>query len=206
MADPRLAEAGLIAILRGLPPADAEAIGDALVRAGICAIEVPLNSPEPLESIHRLAVRFGDAALIGAGTVLSPADVADVVAAGGRFIVAPNCNPAVIAAAGAAGLQSAPGVFTPTEALAAMAAGADALKLFPAELASPAALRALRAVLPADTAVFPVGGIAADGFAAWRAAGAAGFGLGSSLYRAGDPAAVVGARAAALVAAYEALA
>jgi 2-dehydro-3-deoxyphosphogalactonate aldolase len=206
MADPRLADAGLIAILRGLPPADAEAVGEALVRAGLRAIEVPLNSPEPLESIRRLAARFGHAALIGAGTVLSPAEVVDVAAAGARFIVAPNCDAAVIAAARAAGLQSAPGVFTPTEAFAALAAGADALKLFPAELASPASLRALRAVLPAGTAMFPVGGIAAEGFAAWRAAGAAGFGLGSSLYRAGDSAVDVGARAAALVAAFEATA
>jgi 2-dehydro-3-deoxyphosphogalactonate aldolase len=206
MADPRLARAGLIAILRGLPSAHAEAVGDALVRAGIRAIEVPLNSPEPLESIRRLAGRYGNVALIGAGTVLSPADVADVAAVGARFIVAPNCAPEVIAAARAAGLQSAPGVFTPTEALAALAAGADALKLFPAELASPASLRALRAVLPAGAAVFPVGGIAAEGFAAWRAAGAAGFGLGSSLYRAGDAAAEVGTRAVALVAAFEATA
>jgi 2-dehydro-3-deoxyphosphogalactonate aldolase len=206
MADPRIAQAGLVAILRGLPPTDAEAVGEALVAAGIRAIEVPLNSPDPLESIRRLAARFGNASLIGAGTVLSAADVAAVAAAGARFIVAPNSDPAVIAVARAAGLQSVPGVFTPTEAFAALAAGADALKLFPAELSSPAGLRALRAVLPSGTAILPVGGVGPEQFAAWRAAGAAGFGLGSALYRPGDSAAEVGARAAAMVAAYEAAA
>lgn len=206
MADPGIAHAGLVAILRGLTPGEAEAVGEALVKAGIRAIEVPLNSPEPAQSIRRLAARFGNAALIGAGTVLSPADVSAVAAAGGRFIVAPNTDPAVIAAARDAGLQSVPGVFTPTEAFAARAAGADALKLFPAELASPAGLAAMRAVLPADTAIFPVGGVRPEQFAAWRAAGAAGFGLGSALYRPGDSAAEVGARAAAMVAAFEAAA
>lgn len=204
MAEQRLADAGLIAILRGLRPAEAVAMGEALVAAGIRAIEVPLNSPDPLESISRLAAALGDEALIGAGTVLTAADVGAVAATGARFLVAPNFNAAVVAEAHRHGLEVAPGCFTPTEALAALAAGADALKLFPAELASPAGLRALRAVLPAATAVFPVGGIDASAFPAWLAAGARGFGLGSSLYRPGDPPEVVGARAAALVAAFEA--
>jgi 2-dehydro-3-deoxyphosphogalactonate aldolase len=192
----------LIAILRGVQPAEVLAIADALVAAGIRCIEVPLNSPQPLESIRRLATWAPADVLVGAGTVLSPAAVADVAAAGGRLMVAPNADPAVIAAAKAAGMVALPGVFTATEAFAALAAGADGLKLFPAEASSPAALKALKAVLPAQVPVLAVGGITPDTMAPWRAAGAAGFGLGSALYKPGDSAAKVGAAARAFVAAW----
>jgi 2-dehydro-3-deoxyphosphogalactonate aldolase len=191
----------LVAILRGLSPGEAEAVGAALVAAGIRIIEVPLNSPDPFGSIARLAARFGGEALIGAGTVLDPADVTRVAAAGGGLIVAPNTDPRVIAAARAAGMASAPGCFTPSECFAALAAGADALKLFPAEAAPPAVVKALRAVLPRDVPLIVVGGIVPDSIAAYRAAGADGFGLGSALYAPGMDAAEVGARARAFVAA-----
>ena len=196
-----LARCPLVAILRGLSPDSAEAIGNALDRAGFAIIEVPLNSPDPFISIARLAARFGERLLIGAGTVTSGADVARVAAAGGRLIVTPHADAAVVRAAKAAGMLAVPGFFTPTEAFAMLAAGADALKLFPAEAASPAVLRAVRAVLPAGTMVLPVGGIGAANIPAWREAGAAGFGLGSSLFRPGDTAGTVAARAEALVAA-----
>lgn len=195
------AEAPLIAILRGLPPEHAEDVGAALIDAGLRIIEVPLNSPDPLVSIARLAARFGGEALIGAGTVLDPADVARIAEAGGGLIVAPNTDVWVIRAAKAAGLASAPGCFTPTEAFAALEAGADALKLFPAEAASPAVVKALRAVLPRDVPLIVVGGITPAGMAAYRAAGANGFGLGSALYSPGMTAAEVGQRARAFVAA-----
>jgi 2-dehydro-3-deoxyphosphogalactonate aldolase len=191
----------LVAILRGLTPEEAPAIGDALVAAGITLIEVPLNSPHPLDSIRLLADRLGDRALVGAGTVLTADAVADVAAAGGQLIVSPNTDPAVIGATVAAGLISLPGYFTPSEAFAALAAGATALKLFPAEGASPAMLRAQRAVLPREVAVLAVGGVTPETMATWRTAGADGFGLGSSLYRAGKPAAAVAADAARFVAA-----
>lgn len=196
----RLAACPLVAILRGLTPADAEAIGAALVDAGIRIIEVPLNSPDPLASIARLARCFGADALIGAGTVLDPADVRRVADAGGRIIVAPNVNPPVIAAAAAAGLVAAPGYFTPSEAFTALAAGAHALKLFPAEAATPAVLKAQRAVLP-DVPILVVGGVTPEAMPGWRAAGAAGFGLGGGLYRPGLAAAEVAARARRYVAA-----
>lgn len=175
----------LIAILRGIRPDEVEDTGAALVEAGFTLIEVPLNSPEPFASIERLARRCDSQALIGAGTVLSTADVTRVRDAGGRMVISPNTDVDVIAASVAAGMTSLPGYFTPSEAFAAIAAGASALKLFPAEAASPAVLKAQRAVLPAATPVLAVGGIDPQGMAPWRAAGAAGFGLGSALYKPG---------------------
>ena len=197
----RVDQCPLVAILRGLTPDEAESIGAVLVEAGVRIIEVPLNSPEPLVSIERLAARFGDEALIGAGTVLAPHEVKSVRDAGGRLIISPNTNEKVIAAAAEAGLVSCPGFFTPSEAFAALAAGAHALKLFPSEAASPAVLKAHRAVLPPGTQVVPTGGIERDTIRPWLEAGAAGVGLGSSLYRPGRSASEVGERAAALVAA-----
>jgi 2-dehydro-3-deoxyphosphogalactonate aldolase len=196
-----LARCPLVAILRGVTPEEAEDIGSALADAGVAIIEVPLNSPEPLRSIERLARRFGDRLLIGAGTVMSAADVTAVGSAGGRIIVTPHADVAVVRAAKAAAMLACPGMFTPTEAFALLAAGADGLKLFPAEAASPTVLRAMLAVLPRGTPVLPVGGIAADTIAAWFAAGASGFGIGSSIYKPGDSARTVGEKARRLVAA-----
>lgn len=189
----------LVAILRGLTPAEAEPIGAVLLEAGFRCLEVPLNSPQPLESIAILQRRFGDRALIGAGTVLSTQAVAEVADAGGRIIISPNTNVDVIRATKARGLISFPAFCTPSEAFAALDAGADALKLFPAEVAGLATLKALRAVLPADAPVFPVGGVTPSSMADYRAAGAAGFGIGASLYAPGRSVAEVGARAEALV-------
>ncbi len=191
----------LVAILRGLTPAEAPAIGAVLVEAGFRLLEVPLNSPRPLDSIAELKRRFPEA-LVGAGTVLTAAEARDVAAAGGELIVAPNFSRAVVVETVRLGMVSLPGVMTPTEAFAALEAGAHGLKLFPAELASPAVVKALLAVLPKGTALIPVGGIGAGNLAAWRAAGAAGFGLGSSLYTPGDDAATVRGKAAAIIAAY----
>lgn len=199
----RLAKLPLVAILRGITPDEAVAVGEALVAAGFVALEVPLNSPAPLASIERLAAAIGERALIGAGTVLAPARVSQVAAAGGRLIVMPHGDPAVIATAKAAGLLCVPGVATPTEAFAALAAGADALKLFPAEALPPPVVKAWRAVLPADVWLLPVGGIAPETMATYLAAGASGFGLGSALYRAGMSAPEVGARAGAFRDAYD---
>lgn len=196
-----LAHCPLVAILRGLPPADAEAVGAALIDAGLRIIEVPLNSPDPFRSIEILARGFGDTALIGAGTVMTEADVAGVAKAGGRLIVTPHADPALVRAAKAAGLFAVPGFFTPAEAFALLAAGADALKLFPAEAGSPAMLRAVRAVLPAGTAILPVGGVDATNIPAWHAAGAAGYGIGSAIYKPGDDGATVTRKAEALTAA-----
>lgn len=196
-----LAACPLIAILRGVRPDEIEAIGDALFDAGLRIIEVPLNSPEPFDSIARLVRRFDGQALIGAGTVMQVAEVDRLVAVGGRLVVTPHADPVLVRAAKARGLEASPGFFTPGEAFALLAAGADALKLFPAEASNPAALRALRAVLPVGTAVLPVGGMDAGSLPPWRAAGAAGFGIGSAIYRPGDTAATVRAKAAALVAA-----
>lgn len=192
----------LIAILRGVTPAEAPAIGAALVAAGITTIEVPLNSPDPLESIAALARGLGASATVGAGTVLSTAQVDAVADAGGQIIVSPNCNTQVIAQTKARGLQSWPGVFTPTEAFAALEAGADGLKLFPGAMAGTAGLSALRAVLPPGTLVYAVGGAGADNFAEWIAASADGFGIGSALYKPGMSAEEVGKRAQRIVAAY----
>lgn len=180
------AECPLIAILRGVRPDEVEAIGDALVEGGVRIIEVPLNSPDPLDSIARLSARFAGRALIGAGTVLSIDQVNSVRAAGGRLIVSPSTNIAVIAATVAAGLVSCPGYFTPSEAFAALDAGAHALKLFPAEAASPAVVRAQRAVLPKAPQLIVVGSISPEMMAPWLAAGADGFGLGSGIYRPGQ--------------------
>ena len=192
----------LVAILRGVRPAEVEAIGEALVAAGIGAIEVPLNSPDPLASIARLARRLPQA-LVGAGTVLTRGDVEQVNEAGGRLIVSPNMEVEVIAHARSLGLVCLPGVFTPTEAFAALRAGADGLKLFPASLIGPEGVRAMRAVLPAGTQVYAVGGVDVGNVAEWTAAGTDGFGIGSALYRPGMGAAEVGEKAAAFVAAYE---
>ena len=189
----------LVAVLRGLPPEDAVAVGSALVDAGVLIMEVPLNSPDPYTSIERLQSAFGDRALIGAGTVMRVKEVRDVVAAGGKLVVSPHAGVDVVRATKAAGAIAMPGFFTPTEAFAVLAAGADALKLFPAEATTPATLKALRAVLPPDTLVLPVGGVGLGSMAPWVAVGAAGFGIGSSLYKPGDPAADVGSRARALM-------
>jgi 2-dehydro-3-deoxyphosphogalactonate aldolase len=190
-----LARCPLIAILRGVKPDEVLAIVEALENAGIAIVEVPLNSPQPLASVARLARMFGDRLLIGAGTVMTAAQVGEIADAGGRLVVTPHADATVTRAAKERGLFAVPGFFTPAEAFAMLAAGADALKLFPAEGASPAVLRALRAVLPAGTAVLPVGGIDAANLAAWRAAGAAGFGIGSAVYRPGDSPATVAAKA-----------
>jgi 2-dehydro-3-deoxyphosphogalactonate aldolase len=191
----------LIAIIRGVLPDEAEAIGEALYEGGIRIIEVPLNSPDPFTSIARLAARMGDRALIGAGTVLSTEDVTRVADAGGRLVVSPNTDPVVIAAAVGAGMVSAPGYFTPSEAFAALKAGAHCLKLFPAEAAPPAVVKAQRAVLPPDVPLVVVGGITPDKMEAYRAAGANGFGLGGAVYRPGQSAAEVSAQARAFVSA-----
>jgi 2-dehydro-3-deoxyphosphogalactonate aldolase len=203
--DPHFVALPLIAILRGILPDSAVPIGQSLLDAGFHVIEIPLNSPEPLESIRRLAAAFGDRARIGAGTVLTVAQVHDVAAAGGTLIVSPNANPNVIRAAKAAGLWSAPGVATPTEGFAALEAGADVLKLFPAEQMPPSVVKAWRAVLPRDVPLVPVGGIAPETMAAFIAAGADGFGLGSALYKPGMTAADVRKTANAFVAAWRSI-
>jgi len=195
-----LARCPLVAILRGLTPEDAVPVGEALVTAGIAILEVPLNSPQPIESIRRMAARLGGRALVGAGTVLTAAQVGDVAAAGGRLLVTPHADPLLVRAAKTRGMFACPGFFTPAEAFAQLEAGADALKLFPAEAASPAVLKALRAVLPPGTALLPVGGMAAETIPAWREAGAAGFGIGSALYKPGDAALAVGEKARRLLA------
>jgi len=179
------------------------AIGEALVREGFAIVEVPLNSPQPLESIRRLRGALGTDVLVGAGTVTTPADARAVADAGGTLIVMPHADVAVVRAAKDAGLACVPGVATPTEAFAALAAGADALKLFPAEMARFAVVKALRAVLPRGTRLLPVGGITPENMAPYVAAGAAGFGLGSALYRPGDGAAAVADNARAFVDAWK---
>jgi len=204
--DAAFATLPLIAILRGVRPDEVEAVGEALVVAGFTIIEVPLNSPEPFDGIARLARAVAGRAVVGAGTVLKVEDVARVEAAGGTLIISPNANTAVIAEAARRGLVSLPGIATPTEAFAALDAGAAALKLFPAEAASPGVLKAMRAVLPGTARVLPVGGIGPATMAPWLQAGAAGFGLGGALYAAGLGADEVGARATDFVTAYRALA
>jgi 2-dehydro-3-deoxyphosphogalactonate aldolase len=184
-----LDECPLIAIVRGITPDEADAVGEAVREGGIRIIEVPLNSPDPLRSIELLARKFGDSMLVGAGTVLDTRQVRQVRDAGGRLVVSPDSNPEVIAATAEAGMVSSPGYFTPTEAFSAIRAGATALKLFPAEGASPSVLKAHLAVLPRDLRVMIVGGIKSDNMRPWLAAGAAGFGLGSGLYKPGQSAA-----------------
>jgi len=187
----RLRECPLVAILRGIQPTEVEAVGDALIEVGFKIIEIPLNSPEPYSSIGRLARRLEGRAMVGAGTVLRRQDVAAVADAGGRLIVMPHADAEIVREAKRLGLSVIPGFATPTEAFAVIAAGADALKLFPAEGSSPAVLKALRAVLPADIPVLPVGGIDEASLAKWIAAGAGGFGIGSSLFKPGCTAADV---------------
>ncbi len=195
----------LVAILRGVEPAEAPEIGAALVAAGFRVVEVPLNSPDPFRSIESLVERLGDAALIGAGTVMSPDAVRRTADAGGRLVVMPHSNSDVIRAAKAAGVWCLPGVATPTEGFAALDCGADGLKLFPAETLPPVAVKAWRAVFPVEISLLPVGGITPDGMAEYAAAGASGFGIGSALYRPGIGVEELATRAAAFVAAWRAI-
>lgn len=194
-----------IAVLRGITPDEIPEVGDALVAQGFCVLEVPLNSPRPYESIRRLADRFGDRCLVGAGTVLDVDQVTQVGAAGGRLIVMPHADASIIREAKRQHRVCVPGVATPTEAFAALGAGADGLKMFPAEQVPPAALKAWRAVLPPDTLLFPVGGIRPDNLEPYWAAGANGFGTGSNLYRSGASADAVGKAAFAFASAFRAL-
>lgn len=194
----------LIAILRGVAPPEAVGVLEALVAAGITTVEVPLNSPDPFASIAAMAEAAGDRAVVGAGTVLTALDVGRVRDAGGRIVVSPNCDVGVIRATIAAGMESWPGVMTPTECFAALGAGATGLKVFPGSLVGPEGLRALRAVLPPGTRVYAVGGAGPDTFAAWVEAGASGFGVGTALYVPGLSAAEVGERAQRIVAAFDA--
>jgi 2-dehydro-3-deoxyphosphogalactonate aldolase len=193
----------IIAILRGITPFEATAAVEVLIDAGITSIEVPLNSPAPFESINAMTDAFGDQALIGAGTVLSVEDVNRVAQAGGKLIVSPNVDPRVIVATKTAGLQSWPGVMTPTECFAALKNGADGLKIFPGSLLGPDGLKAIRAVLPEGTQVYAVGGAGPENFADWFAASADGFGIGSALYKPGMSTADIAIRAKEIVAAYD---
>jgi 2-dehydro-3-deoxyphosphogalactonate aldolase len=197
----RLAAVPVVAILRGVTPDEVEQVADAIIEAGITLIEVPLNSPDPFASIERMAKRFAGRALVGAGTVLSLADVQRCKDAGAQLIVSPNMRPDVIAASVDAGLVSAPGCMTPTEAFAALEAGAHAIKLFPGEMIAPPVVKAVRAVLPKDATILVVGGVTADNADAFRSAGADGFGVGGSIYRIGTTAAEAGRNAAAFAAA-----
>jgi len=198
-----MAHCGLIAILRGIKPTEAEAVGHALYDAGFRLIEVPLNSPDPLDSIRVMRAALPTDCLIGAGTVLNPDDCARIQDAGGELIVMPHSDPAVIRAAKALGMASCPGVATPTEAFAALAAGADVLKMFPAEQLGPVVLKAWRAVMRPPIALAPVGGITPDNISVYAQAGASGFGLGSALYKPGLSATEVGQNARAFVAAWQ---
>lgn len=194
----------IIAILRGITPAEALDHVAALLDAGITTIEVPLNSPDPFDSIKATAEAYGDRALIGAGTVLSVEDVGRVAQAGGKLVVSPNCDPRVIHATKTAGLQSWPGVMTPTECFAALKNGADGLKIFPGALLGPEGLKAIRAVLPKGTQIYAVGGAGPDNFKDWLDASADGFGIGSALYKLGQTPDDTADKAAAIVAAYDA--
>ncbi|MEM8572259.1 MAG: 2-dehydro-3-deoxy-6-phosphogalactonate aldolase [Pseudomonadota bacterium] len=195
----------LIAILRGITPSEAEGVAGALIESGIDRIEVPLNSLRPFDSIAAMIESFGSLATIGAGTVLTTQQVTQLHEIGGRMVVSPNTDPAVIKAAVDLGLWSYPGVFTPTECFAALNAGAHGLKLFPADRIGPEGLKAIRAVLPEATEVFAVGGVTADDFAAWYSAGATGFGLGSSLYKPGESPSDVAQKSTLIVEAWDAL-
>lgn len=192
----------LIAILRGITPGEVVAVGEALVEAGVRLIEVPLNSPQPLDSIAHLARALANHALVGAGTVMNVADVEDVAGCGGQIIVSPNTNPLVIARARALGLVSLPGCFTPTEAALALESGAHALKLFPGESVTPASARALAAVLPSGTRLIVVGGVSVATLAHWVGGAVQGFGIGSALFKPGMKANEVGLRAAEFSAAW----
>jgi 2-dehydro-3-deoxyphosphogalactonate aldolase len=193
----------LVAILRGIQPDEAVQVADALISAGITRIEVPLNSPDPLDSIGRMVKVLGDKAVFGAGTVLTVQDVRNVAATGAKMIVSPNCDPAVIGATKAAGMLSFPGVLTPSECFAALHAGADALKVFPAMLMGIEGLKAVRAVLPKSTEILMVGGVGPANFQDWINAGASGFGLGTSLFKPGMSVENVRKMAAEAVAAYD---
>lgn len=194
----------IIAILRGITPPEAVDVASALIEAGITRIEVPLNSPDAFGSIEAILRTHGAAGVIGAGTVLTTADVTRLAEMGARLVVSPDCNPEVIAATKAAGMLSFPGVFTATECFAALRAGADGLKIFPASIMGPAGIAALKAVLPKTCPVYAVGGAGVDNLGEWLGAGASGFGIGTALYRPGDGAETVAAKARALVAAYDA--
>lgn len=193
----------IIAILRGIRPDEAEAVTTALVAAGIARIEVPLNSPEPYDSIARMLRVAGGGTIIGAGTVLTPGEVAALAKIGAQMVVSPDCNPEVIRTTKVAGMLSFPGVFTPTECFAALRAGADGIKIFPASQLGAAGLAAIRAVLPKATKCYAVGGVGPENFAEWRDAGATGFGLGSAIFKPGMSATEVASRASAVVAAYD---
>lgn len=195
-----LEKSPLIAILRGVKPVEVEAICAALEESGIAIVEVPLNSPEPMKSIEVLARNFGDRMLIGAGTLTSISEVASVASAGGRLVVTPHADISIVRAAKAAELTAVPGFFNPTEAFALLHSGADGIKLFPADVLGPNMLKAMRAVLPRDAIVIPVGGVGVAQIPTWLNAGAQGFGLGSSLYRPGDSPAAVKMKAQSLIA------
>ncbi|WP_323772426.1 2-dehydro-3-deoxy-6-phosphogalactonate aldolase [Antarctobacter sp.] len=193
----------IVAILRGITPPEALTIAGTLIECGITKIEVPLNSPDPFDSIGQMARTYGADALIGAGTVLTPEDVTRLKDAGGALVVSPDCNPAVIEATKAAGMLSYPGVLTPTECFSALRHGADGLKFFPGTLIGPEGVKAIRAVLPKDTEVLAVGGAGPENFAEWKAAGADGFGIGSALYKPGLTATDIRERATRMVAVFD---
>lgn len=194
----------IIGILRGIKPDECETIVRGVIAAGITTIEVPLNSPQPFDSIARLVAKFGEKAIIGAGTVLSDTEAREAASAGARIIVSPNFNEGVVRETKKLGLESWPGVLTPSECFAALAIGVDGLKLFPCSVLGPAGVQALRAVLPPKVRLYAVGGAGPKNFKEWRAAGIDGFGIGSALYRPGDSAATVEKAAREIVAAYDA--